>query len=166
MILCDAEIKEQMQQGNIDIYNPCKCGDLYALRNEYCPYCGGKIGDLKIQPASVDLHLGEQLLVMRQNYTDPALEPKMSVVPLPLNGKPIMPQRLYLAATNEVVYIGNNYVGRVEGKSSLGRLGLTVHITAGFIDPGFLGNITLELWALTDFVLYPGMPIWQINISK
>lgn len=79
-------------------------------------------------------------------------------------GYQLTPGQFILACTQETVTLSPNIAGRVEGKSSLGRLGVQVHITAGFIDPGFNGQITLEIhnvapWAV---MLYPGMPIAQI----
>src|SRR5574344_310353 len=74
----------------------------------------------QIQPASIDLRIDQTLI----------LEPKVFA----------------LGSTMEYVKIPSKYVGRVEGKSSWGRLGLAVHITAGYIDPGFKGNITLEFY--------------------
>jgi dCTP deaminase len=69
--------------------------------------------------------------------------------------------------TLERVELPNNLVGRLDGKSSLGRLGLIVHSTAGFVDPGFNGRLTLELTNLTNLpiLLYPGMPVSQISFS-
>lgn len=75
-------------------------------------------------------------------------------------------EHFVLASTRERVQLGNGYAGRIEGKSSLGRLGLMVHSTAGFIDPGFEGTITLELSNMLDVPirLYPGMPIAQLCV--
>lgn len=79
-------------------------------------------------------------------------------------GYHLSPGSFILAATNEVVGLPLNLAARVEGKSSLGRLGLAVHITAGFIDPGFCGSITLEISNLLGrpIILRPGMRIAQI----
>lgn len=73
-----------------------------------------------------------------------------------------------LASTIERIRMPSHMVGRVEGKSSLARLGLFVHVTAGFIDPGFEGHITLELFCALDrgILLYPGMPVCQISFEK
>lgn len=73
-----------------------------------------------------------------------------------------------LASTIERIRMPSHMVGRVEGKSSLARLGLFVHITAGFIDPGFEGHITLELFCALErgILLYPGMPVCQISFEK
>jgi len=83
---------------------------------------------------------------------------------IPSTGYTLKPGEFLLACTQEEVTLSPHIAARVEGKSSLGRLGVQVHITAGFIDPGFGGQITLEIanvapWAV---MLYPGMPIAQI----
>lgn len=80
----------------------------------------------------------------------------------------ITPGSFVLAATQETVRLGHALAGRIEGKSSLGRLGLMVHSTAGFIDPGFEGQITLELSNLANapMRLYPGMPIAQLAVFR
>lgn len=79
----------------------------------------------------------------------------------------IEPGDFILGATQEVINLPTDLVARVEGKSSLGRLGLAVHITAGFIDPGFSGSITLEIVNMSprSLVLYPGMRIAQIAFT-
>jgi dCTP deaminase len=75
-----------------------------------------------------------------------------------------MPDQFLLASTVQEVWMPDDLVAQVNGKSSLGRLGMTVHITAGFIDPGFRGTVTLELKNLSHSVitLRPGMPICQL----
>lgn len=76
------------------------------------------------------------------------------------------PKGFALASTKELIGLPANMAARVEGKSSLGRLGLMVHITAGFIDPGFCGQVTLELHNVlpVPMRLYPGMPIAQLAV--
>jgi dCTP deaminase len=78
------------------------------------------------------------------------------------------PGEFVLGATAERIRIGNDLVGRLEGKSSLGRLGLLIHSTAGFIDPGFEGTVTLELSnvATLPIKIYPGMRIGQISFLQ
>ncbi len=74
---------------------------------------------------------------------------------------------LYLGRTIERVKLANDLQARVEGKSSLGRVGFGIHVTAGFIDPGFDGFITLELWVAGPAVkAYPGMPIAQLAVER
>jgi dCTP deaminase len=78
------------------------------------------------------------------------------------------PGEFVLGSTLERVKLGNAVVARLEGKSSLGRLGLLIHSTAGFIDPGFEGHITLELSnvATLPIAIYPGMKIGQISFYQ
>lgn len=126
----------------------------------------------QVQPASYDLRLDSRIL-----------RPKSAHVPLDLrfhdphefmesrdisDGYILKPGDCILANTLEYLNIPDDVVARVEGKSSLGRLFLTVHVTAGFVDPGFKGQITLEIvnlgkWSLN---LYPGMKIAQVNFHK
>ena len=77
----------------------------------------------------------------------------------------VHPSEFILGNTVERISLGDDLVARLEGKSSLGRLGLIVHATAGYIDPGFDGNITLELSNVANLpiLLYPGMKIGQIS---
>jgi dCTP deaminase len=78
------------------------------------------------------------------------------------------PGEFVLAVTMERVEIPSDLVGRLDGKSSLGRLGLIVHSTAGFVDPGFQGRLTLELTNVANLpiTLYYGMPVSQISFSR
>ena len=78
------------------------------------------------------------------------------------------PGEFVLGSTLERVKLGNDVVARLEGKSSLGRLGLLIHSTAGFIDPGFEGHITLELSnvATLPIAIFPGMKIGQISFYQ
>jgi len=114
------------------------------------------INDQDIQPCSVDLHLSEILknlygseYNLRKSYTG--------------NYK-LMPGEFLLGSTIEHVEIPDDLVGIVEGKSSIGRLGVTAHVTAGYIDAGFKGNITLEIANLSNkpFILEYNMSICQI----
>ena len=108
---------------------------------------------LTIQPASIDLTLGNEIKTLNNETI------------LLNNGEFILkPYEFVLASTYEYVEIPDFLVGIVNGKSSLGRLGLFIHITAGYIDPGFKGNITLELFNCTNnpIVLKKGMGICQI----
>jgi dCTP deaminase len=78
------------------------------------------------------------------------------------------PGEFVLASTYEIITLPDDIAGRLEGKSSLGRLGLLTHSTAGFIDPGFSGHITLELSNVANLPvkLYPGMKIGQLCLIK
>ncbi len=125
-----------------------------------------------LQPASYDLTLDRHFLIPNINVDviDMADVPKDHMGPLTVGPQGIVvgPGAFMLASTRESVKIGPDHLGRVEGKSSLGRLGLMVHITAGFIDPGFKGQITLEIHNVApwDIILYPGQRIAQIAFSK
>lgn len=126
----------------------------------------------KMQPASLDVHLGADILVLDADGAP--LDPKISTSPrfkpatLPEEGLTLYAGQLWLATTVERFRFGKDLVGQLEGKSSLGRLGLQVHSTAGFIDPGFIGQITLELSCAhhLGIVLYPGMPIGQLAFTS
>lgn len=124
-----------------------------------------------VQPASVDLRLGESFRVFH-NFRVPAID--LADPPTNLTehivvqeGDPfvIHPGEFCLGATQEWVELPDDLVARIEGKSSLGRLGLIVHATAGFVDPGWKGTLTLEITNLTrvPIILWPGKPIAQLS---
>lgn len=124
-----------------------------------------------IQPASVDVRCDHRFRVFRNNrygHIDVREEqPELTeLVEMPDGGPFILhPGEFVLGATLERVTLGDDIVARLEGKSSLGRLGLQVHSTAGFIDPGFDGHVTLELANVANLpiTLYPGMKIGQLS---
>lgn len=127
-----------------------------------------------IQPSSVDLHLGSSFQVFRNSrypYIDPSMEQRelMEMV-LATSGEPFVlhPGEFALGATIECVTLASDIVGRLEGKSSLGRLGLLIHSTAGYIDPGWNGTLTLELSNVANLpiVLTPEMAIGQISFMQ
>ncbi len=97
----------------------------------------------QIQPASIDLQLGDELAFANA-----------TIYHLAEGGYTLYPGKFLLAHTKEFVQIPNNLVGQLNGKSTLGRRGLQVHSTAGFIDPGFRGHITLELTNIGHQVIY------------
>lgn len=109
---------------------------------------------IDIQPSSIDLHLGSELKTIDG-------ESKILFGDETYNLKA---GEFILGSTYEWVEIPNDIVGTVEGRSSIGRLGITIHITAGYIDPGFKGNITLEIANLSQktFQLKNGMSLCQI----
>ncbi|HWD69572.1 MAG TPA: dCTP deaminase [Solirubrobacteraceae bacterium] len=124
-----------------------------------------------VQPASIDLRLGDSFRVFH-NHKVTAIdlrEPPSNLteeVVVPAGGAFVIhPGEFCLGRTLECVQIPDDIVARIEGKSSLGRLGLIVHATAGFCDPGFEGTLTLELNNLTrvPIRLYPGLPIAQLS---
>lgn len=110
--------------------------------------------DNDIQPASIDLHLSKDLKTIDGEIIKLSSD----------NEYVLKPKEFILGSTMEWVEIPNQLVASVEGRSSIGRLGVTVHITAGWIDPGFKGSITLEILNASDkeFVLKEGMSICQI----
>jgi dCTP deaminase len=125
----------------------------------------------RVQPASVDLLLGASFRVFHNHRVtaidlrDPPRNLTEEVV-IP-EGEPfaIHPGEFVLGSTLEYVELPEDVVARIEGKSSLGRLGLIVHATAGFVDPGFRGTLTLEITNLTrvPIKLYAGLPIAQLS---
>ena len=159
MILSDATLRELIGSGRI-------------LLDPYDP-------DL-VQPASVDVRLGTEFRVMRNSrltHIDP-FEPQdklMDTVMVP-DGEPFVlhPGEFAMGLTAEVghtaetVGFPDDIVGVVNGKSSLGRLGIQVHATAGFIDPGFKGTVVLELSNVSNLpiLLRPGMKIAQLVFQR
>jgi dCTP deaminase len=124
-----------------------------------------------VQPASVDLRLGDSFRVFH-NHLAPAIDldkPPAHLTELievaPGESFVIHPGEFVLGRTLESVRLPDDVVARIEGKSSLGRLGLIVHATAGFVDPGFAGTLTLEITNLTrvPIILWPGKPIAQLS---
>jgi dCTP deaminase len=127
-----------------------------------------------VQPSSIDLRVGSGFRVFvnhRYSEIDPRA-PQADLTQLIEVGpdEPFMlhPGEFVLGSTLERVRLGVDVVARLEGKSSLGRLGLLIHSTAGFIDPGFEGHITLELSnvATLPIAIYPGMKIGQISFYQ
>lgn len=125
-----------------------------------------------VQPASIDVRLHTHFLVF-ENHRQPAIDPSRpneeltTVVSVP-EGMPFVlhPGEFALASSWEKIKLGPDLAARLEGKSSLGRLGLMVHSTAGFIDPGFEGTVTLELSNVANLPinLWPGMRIGQLSL--
>jgi dCTP deaminase len=123
-----------------------------------------------IQPSSVDVRLDQFFRVFenhRYPHIDPAEDqPELTRLVEPPDDEPFIlhPGEFVLGSTYEVVTLPDDIAARLEGKSSLGRLGLLTHSTAGFIDPGFSGHVTLELSnvATLPIKLWPGMKIGQL----
>lgn len=126
----------------------------------------------QIQPSSVDMRLGDEFKVfkvIRKPYIDPKddedLASYMESITVENNNAFIIhPGEFALATTYEYVKVPNDLVARVEGRSSMGRLGVTMHVTAGYIDPGFEGKITLEISNIgaMPVALYPGQRVCQL----
>lgn len=126
----------------------------------------------RLQASSIDLTLNSKFRVLPHHVND--------LVDLKEDNSEMMdlweaddhfdlnPGEFVLASTKEVISLNNQHAARVEGKSSLGRLGLLIHATAGFIDPGFYGDVTLELANLLPRTLrlYPGMPVAQLCVFQ
>ena len=153
MILSDVSIKAAIEMGRIEIdpFDPSM-----------------------VQPSSIDLRVDRYFRVFenhRYSFIDPKEEqPELTKevatevnVPFVLH-----PGEFVLGSTLEVVRLGNDIVARLEGKSSLGRLGLLIHSTAGFVDPGFEGHLTLELSNVANLpiAIYPGMRIGQLSFYE
>ena len=153
MVLSDRSIKEAIDAGRIVI-------------EPLGPEC--------IQPSSVDLHI-DQLFRVFRNHSQRVIDVREAQEDLtelidvgPDKPMILHPGEFMLGSTLERVAIADDLVARLEGKSSLGRLGLVIHSTAGFIDAGWDGHITLELANLANMpiTLYPGMKIGQISFFQ
>jgi dCTP deaminase len=127
-----------------------------------------------VQPSSIDVRLDRFFRVFNNHlYThiDPSQQQDdLTAMVEVADGQPFVlhPGEFVLASTLEVITLGEQLAGRLEGKSSLGRLGLLTHSTAGFVDPGFSGHVTLELSnvATLPIMLWPGMKIGQLCIFR
>ncbi len=153
MILSDRSIREAIEAGRI-VIEP--------------------LGEGCIQPSSVDLHIDRFFRVFK-NHTLGHIDVKQDLsdltelVEVAEDGVFILhPGEFVLGASAERIGVPDDLVGRLEGKSSLGRLGLLIHSTAGFIDAGWDGHITLELSNVANLpiTLYPGMKIGQISFLQ
>jgi dCTP deaminase len=153
VILSDRTIREELAAGRI-VIEP--------------------LDDSCIQPSSVDLHLDRYFRVFR-NHTMGHIDVKRNLEDLTElveadDADPFIlhPGEFVLGSTAERVAIPADLVGRIEGKSSLGRLGLLIHTTAGFVDAGWDGKLTLEFSnvASLPITLYPGMKIGQISFIR
>jgi dCTP deaminase len=139
----------------------------------------GRIGidpfdDSNVQPSSIDLHVDRYFRTFH-NARHPYIDVKKPMEDLtelvkvePDEAFILHPGEFVLGSTSEYVRLPNDLVARLEGKSSLGRLGLLIHSTAGFVDPGFEGRLTLELSNVANLpiTIYPGMKIGQIGFFR
>jgi dCTP deaminase len=127
-----------------------------------------------VQPSSVDVRLDKLFRVFnntRYTHIDPSKQQdELTTLVEPADGEPFVlhPGEFVLGSTLELTTLPDYLAGRLEGKSSLGRLGLLTHSTAGFIDPGFSGHITLELSNVANLpiTLWPGMKIGQLCLFR
>ena len=153
MLLSDRDIRSEIDAGRIKID----------------PYDPGLV-----QPSSVDVRLDRFFRVFENHkypHIDPAVEQPGLTRLVEVDPDEVFilhPGEFVLASTYEVFSLPDDLASRLEGKSSLGRLGLLTHSTAGFIDPGFSGHVTLELsnMATLPIKLYPGMRIGQLCMFK
>jgi dCTP deaminase len=152
-VLSDRDIRAALDDGSIKI-------------RPYDPH--------DLQPSSVDLHLDRAFRVFRNNryaFIDVrAPQPDLTEMLTIEEDEPFIlhPGEFVLGQTHEWVELPNDLVSRLEGKSSLGRLGLLIHSTACYVDPGWKGNLTLELSNVANLpiALYSGMRIGQISFFK
>jgi dCTP deaminase len=127
-----------------------------------------------IQPSSIDVRLDRWFRVFnnsRYTHIDPSLQQDDLTTLIEANGGVpfvLHPGEFVLGSTLELLTLPDDLAGRLEGKSSLGRLGLLTHSTAGFIDPGFSGHVTLELSNVANLpiTLWPGMKIGQLCLFR
>ena len=153
MILSDRSIKKQMAKGRIEIE---------------------PLGPNAVQPASVDIRLDSEILVFRNNWRThiDVMQPADDVVERVIveEGRPFLlhPGQFALGSTLETVTIPDDIVARIEGKSSLARYGLLIHSTAGFVDPGWSGKLTLEFSnvGILGITLRQGMKIGHISFTQ
>jgi dCTP deaminase len=153
VILSDRTIREELATGRVVI-------------DPLGPGC--------VQPSSVDLHVDRYFRLFR-NHTLAVIDVRLNqedlteLVEIP-DGEALVlhPGEFVLGSTLERVALPDDLVGRLEGKSSLGRLGLLIHSTAGFVDAGFSGHLTLELSNVANLPIkvYPGMKIGQVSFLR
>ena len=153
MILSDRDIRQAIKEGRIGI---------------------DPFDDSSVQPSSIDLHVDRYFRTFH-NARHPYIDVKKPMDDLtemvevqPDEAFILHPGEFVLGSTNEFVRLPDDLVARLEGKSSLGRLGLLIHSTAGLVDPGFEGHLTLELSNVANLpiTIYPGMKIGQIGFFK
>lgn len=119
----------------------------------------------QINPNSYDFRLGEYVKVYKSTILDTKKNNEVEIIKIPDTGLELQSDRLYLGYTMEV--IGSNfYVPILRGKSSTGRIGLFIHITADLIDIGSCGQFTLMMHAVQPVKIYPGMKIGQVTFWK
>ena len=115
----------------------------------------------RVNPNSYNLSLSKELMVYTEDVLDPQKENRTHIITIPEEGYILEPGKVYLARTAEYTKTFN-LVPMIIGRSSLGRLGLAVHVTSGFGDVGFCGYWTMQLICVQRMKIYPGMKICQI----
>ncbi|MBQ7151677.1 MAG: dCTP deaminase [Synergistaceae bacterium] len=124
--------------------------------------------EARLNPNSYNLSLHNELLIYTEKILDMRRENQTEKILIPPEGYVLMPGKLYLARTEEYTRT-EGLIPMLEGRSSIGRLGICIHVTAGFGDVGFAGYWTLELFCVQPVKIYPGVQIAQIyyhNISE
>jgi len=138
-----------------DIATAVDCGDI--IINPFDP--------AQLGPNSYDLRLSTHVAVYKNPHLDAAVEPAINRFEIDKCGLLLEPGKLYLMCTQETT--GSNvYVSGIEGRSSIGRLGISIHATAGFGDVGFLGTWTLEVSCIQPVRVYANMRICQIFFMR
>jgi dCTP deaminase len=117
--------------------------------------------DTQLGPNSYNLRLHRELLLYNESVLDMKKKHSLTTLVIPEEGLVLQPNKLYLGRTVEYTKT-DNFVPMLEGRSSIGRLGLFIHITAGFGDVGFNGFWTLEIFCVQPIRIYPGVEICQI----
>ena len=145
MILSDKTILHELRWGNVII-------DPFEPKH--------------LNPNSVDLTLAPHFKRYVADILDTRKPNETEEFVIPEEGYVLKPGEVYLYACNERIGVKDNIRAKVEGKSSLGRLGLFVHVTAGFIDTGFEGSLVLELVATRPIRIYPNMKICQVEFAR
>jgi dCTP deaminase len=115
----------------------------------------------RINPNSYNLTLADELMIYDNEILDMKKPNRASIIRIPESGLLLQPNRLYLGRTNEFTQT-DKYVPMLEGRSSTGRLGLFIHVTAGFGDIGFKGYWTLEIFCIQPVIIYPNVEVCQI----
>lgn len=115
----------------------------------------------RLNPNSYNLSLANELMIYEDGVLDMKKNNRTRSIQIPDDGYELQPQTLYLGRTAEFTKT-DNYVPMLEGRSSVGRLGLFVHVTAGFGDVGFAGYWTLEMFCIRPIRIYPNVEICQI----
>ena len=115
----------------------------------------------RLNPNSYNLSLHNELLVYENRLLDMKVPNPVKTLTIPESGLVLEPDKLYLGRTNEVTQT-DRFVPMLEGRSSVGRLGLFIHVTAGFGDVGFAGYWTLEIFCVQPIRIYPNVEICQI----
>lgn len=141
MILSDTDIKRAVKSGAIRISN---------------------FNEAQLGSNSYDLTLSKHLMVYKKGIIlDCKKDHPVEEFIIPEDGLTLYPGELYLGCTNESTEV-RDHMPWIEGKSSIGRLGISIHVTAGFGDIGFKGNWTLEITVVRPVIIYPNIPIGQV----